>query len=330
MMSPVSRAARALLPLVLVAAVVSPRQVLAQQDYPNRPVRVIVSSAAGGGSDFIVRPVVAKMGESMGQTFVVDNRAGASGIIAMELTAKAAPDGYTLLLGTIGNFASNTALHAKLPFDPIRDFQPLSKLVDSPFLLSVNPSVPATTLKEFIGWARANPGKVTFSSFGIGSYSHLLGEYFNQRAGVQMLHVPYKGSAPAVADQIAGHVLAAFDSTQSQGAHIRAKRLRALAIGTPSRVPSLPDVPTFAEAGLPDFETLAWFGLFAPAKTPMPIVRRLHGEIVKALAQPDVRERLEGLGAMPVGNTPEEFAAQIKATIDVQVKVARTANIRAN
>jgi tripartite-type tricarboxylate transporter receptor subunit TctC len=159
MMSPVSRAARALLPLVMLAAALSPRAVLAQADYPNRPVRVIVSSAAGGGSDFIVRPVVAKMGESMGQPFVVDNRAGASGIIAMELTAKAAPDGYTLLLGTIGNFASNTALHAKLPFDPIRDFQPLSKLVDSPFLLSVHPSVPATTLKEFIGWARANPGK---------------------------------------------------------------------------------------------------------------------------------------------------------------------------
>ena len=221
-----THASRALFPLALLATLAAPA--IAQQDYPNRPVRVIVSSAAGGGSDFIVRPVVAKMGESMGQTFVVDNRAGASGIIAMELTAKAAPDGYTLLLGTIGNFASNTALHAKLPFDPIRDFQPLSKLVDSPFLLSVHPSVPANTLKEFIGWVRANPGKVTFSSFGIGSYPHLLGEHFNQRTGVKMLHVPYKGSAPAIADQIAGHVQVGFDSTQSQGAHIRAKRLRAL------------------------------------------------------------------------------------------------------
>ncbi|MBC7778884.1 MAG: tripartite tricarboxylate transporter substrate binding protein [Proteobacteria bacterium] len=301
----------------------------AQPDYPNRPVRVIVSSAAGGGSDFIVRPVVARMGENMGQTFVVDNRAGAAGIIAMELTAKAAPDGYTLLLGTIGNFASNTALHDKLPFDPIRDFKPLSKLVDSPFLLSVHPSVPATTLKEFIAYARANPGKVTFSSFGIGSYPHLLGEYFNQRVGAQMLHVPYKGSAPAIADQMAGHVLAAFDSMQSQSAHIRAKRLRALAIGSNSRVPTLPDLPTFAEAGLPDFEAVAWFGLFAPAKTSVPIVRRLHGEIVKAVTHPEVRERIEALGAVPVGNTPEEFALQIKADIDTQVRVARAAKIRA-
>ena len=299
------------------------------QEWPTRPVKLVVNYPAGGSMDAISRPWAEALAKRLGQPVVVENRAGAAGALGTEVVAKAAPDGYTLLLGTIGNFASNTALHAKLPFDPIRDFQPLSKLVDSPFLLSVHPSVPATNLKEFIAWARANPGKVTFSSFGIGSYPHLLGEYFNQRTGVKMLHVPYKGSAPAIADQIAGHVQVGFDSTQSQGAHIRAKRLRALAIGTPSRVASLPDVPTFAEAGLPDFETLAWFGLFAPAKTPMPIVRRLHGEIVKALAQPDVRERLEALGAIPVGNTPEEFAAQIKATIDVQVKVARAANIRA-
>lgn len=329
MMTLPSCALRALLPLALCAASAVPVTVSAQRDFPNRPVRVIVSSAAGGGSDFIVRPVVARMGDSLGQTFVVDNRAGASGIIAMEMVAKAAPDGYTLLLGTIGNFASNTALHAKLPFDPIRDFQPLSKLVDSPFLMSVHPSVPANNLKEFIGWARANPGKVTFSSFGIGSYSHLLGEYFNQRTGTQMLHVPYKGSAPATADQIAGHVLVAFDSTQSQGAHIRAKRLRGLGIGTSTRVATLPEVPTFAEAGLPDFEALAWWGLFAPARTPPPIVRTLHGEIVKALAHPEVRERLEALGAIPIGNTPEAFAAQIKASIELQTRIARAGNIRA-
>ncbi len=312
---------------VLALSVAAP--VLAQANYPNRPVRVIVGSAAGGGSDFIARPILARVAETMGQPFVIENRAGASGMIAMEVTAKAAPDGYTLLVGTIGNFASNTAVHPKLAYDPIRDFQPITKLVDAPFLLSVNPSVPANTLQEFVAWVKANPGKVTFSSFGIGSFAHLLGEYFSQRIGVPMVHVPYKGSAPAIADQVAGHVLSAFDSTQSQIAHVRAKRLRALAMGSATRAPSMPEVPTFAEAGMPDFEAVAWWGLFGPAKLPRPIVDALHAETVKALATPDVRERLAGLGAIPVGNTPEAFAAQVKATIDLHVKIARTANIKA-
>ena len=319
----VNAVSAALLAAVVVPAVAQP------QAFPTRPIRVIVSSAAGGGSDFIARPVLARMSESLGQPMLIDNRAGASGIIAMEITARAAPDGYTLLLGTIGNFATNTAVYSKLPFDPIRDFQPLSKLVDAPFLLSVHPSMPVNNLKEFIAYAKANPGKVTFSSFGIGSFPHLLGEHFSQRVGVQMIHVPYKGSAPATADQIAGNVLAAFDSTQSQIQHIRAKRLRALAIGTPARVAIAPDLPTFAEEGLPNFEAIAWFGLFVPAKMPAPLVSRLHGEIVKALAHPEVRERLEALGAIPVGNTPQEFAAQIKATIDVYVKVAHEGKIQA-
>jgi len=311
--------------LALVAVV----PVWAQASYPNRPVRVIVGSAAGGGSDFIARPIMARVAESTGQPFVFDNRAGANGIIAMEIVAKAPADGYTVMVGTIGNFASNAAVHSKLPFDPVRDFQPITKFVDAPFLLSVHPSVPANTLKELVAHVRANPGKVTFSSFGIGSFPHLLGEYFSQRIGVPMVHVPYKGSAPAIADQVAGHVLVAFDSTQSQIAHVRAKRLRALAMGTTTRAPSMPEIPTFAEAGLPDFEAVAWFGLFGPARIARPVVDLLHAEVVKAIAVPEVRERLAALGTIPIGNTPEAFAAQVRATIDIQVKIARAANIKA-
>jgi tripartite-type tricarboxylate transporter receptor subunit TctC len=300
----------------------------AADHYPTKPVRVIVGSAAGGGSDFIVRPIVQIVGERLGQTFVVDNRAGASGIIAMELTAKAPPDGYTILLGTVGNFATNYAIYDKLPYDPIKDYAPITKLVDSPFILTVHPSMPVSTVREFVAHAKSNPGKVTYASFGVGSFSHLLSEEFAERVGIRITHVPYKGSAPAMIDLVAGQVQCSFDSMQSAMPQVRAKRLRALAIGSDTRSPVAPDVQTFTEAGYP-FDTSGWYGMFAPAGTPQAIITKLHEEIVRALKSAEVRERIESTGAYTVGNRPEEFARQIKSDIARYVKVARSRNIRA-
>lgn len=301
----------------------------AAQTYPSKPVRVIVSTAPGGASDFILRPVIQKVSESLKQPFVVDNRAGANGIIAMELTAKAAADGYTLLFGTAGSHVTNVAIHEKLPFDVIKDFSPITKFVNTPFLLSVHPSVPAVSVQEFVALAKANPGKITYASYGVASFSHLLAEWFSLVAGVKMVHVPYKGSAPAIAALIAGQVQSEFDSMPSSMPHVRGNRLRALAIGSPKRSAVAPEIPTFAEAGLPGFAASTWFGLFAPANTPRPIVMQLHAEIVKALAIPEIRNRLESVGAEPAGNTPDQFTAQIRSDIDRYVKVAREANIRA-
>jgi tripartite-type tricarboxylate transporter receptor subunit TctC len=301
----------------------------AAKNFPNRPVRVIVTTAAGGASDYVVRPIAQKMGENLKQNFVVDNRAGASGIIAMEMGAKAPPDGYTILFATIGTLASNFAVHDKLPYHPINDYAPLAKAADTYFIISVYPGLPVNSVQDLVTMAKNQPGKVTYATYGVGSFSHLLSEWFSSIANIKMTHVPYKGSAPAVADLIAGQVNCAIDTLTSALPHVRTKRLRALAIGTPQRYKAAPDIPTFAEAGYPQFEPLGWWGFLAPANTPQPIVARLNEEIRKALAAPDVRERLEATGAIPVGNSAEEFAQQIKTSVDIYVKVARNANIRA-
>jgi tripartite-type tricarboxylate transporter receptor subunit TctC len=299
------------------------------KNYPDRPVRVIVTTAAGGASDYVVRPITQKMGENLKQNFVVDNRAGASGIIAMEIGAKAPPDGYTILLATIGTLASNFAVHPKLPYHPLKDYAPISKAADTYFILSVYPGLPVNSVQELVAMAKAQPGKVTYATYGVGSFSHLLSEWFSSIANIKMTHVPYKGSAPAVADLMAGQVNCAIDTLTSALPQVRAKRLRALAIGTPQRYKAAPEIPTFAEAGYPQFEPLGWWGFLAPAGTPQPIVAKLNAEIRKALATPEVRERLEATGAIPVGNSAEEFAKQIKTSVDIYVKVARDANIRA-
>jgi tripartite-type tricarboxylate transporter receptor subunit TctC len=247
----------------------------------------------------------------------------------MELTAKAAADGYTLLFGTAGSHVTNVAIHDKLPFDVIRDFSPITKFVNTPFLLSVHPSVRAASVQEFVALAKASPGKITYASYGVASFSHLLAEWFSLVAGVKLVHVPYKGSAPAIAALVAGQVLSEFDSMPSSMPHVRANRLRALAIGSTKRSAVAPEIPTFAEAGFPGFAASTWFGLFAPANTPRPIVMKLHAEIVKALAAPEIRERLEAVGVEVVGNMPDQFAAQIRSDLDRYIKVAREANIRA-
>ena len=299
------------------------------QNYPVRPIRVIVPSAAGGNPDFIVRPVAQKMSESLKQPFVIDNRAGANGIIALEFAAKSPPDGYTILLGAIGHFATNFAINEKLPFDVIKDFAPISNLVNTPFFLFVHPSVPAKTVKEFVALAKSRPGQITYMSFGVGSFPHFLTESFSSMTGIKMIHVPYKGSAPAASALLAGHVMSGFDSMQTAISLVRAKRLRAVAIGAEKRSPIAPDIPTFAEAGFPGAGGSAWFGLFAPANTPRDIVMKLHAEIVKALATPEIRQIFEPAGLELVGSTPEQFAALLRSDIDKFVKIAREANIRA-
>ncbi len=299
------------------------------QDYPTKQIRMIVSTAPGGASDFIIRPVAQKLSETFRQPVVIDNRAGASGIIAMEITAKSPPDGYTLLFGTIGNFATNSAIYDKLPFDVQRDFQPISRLVETPFVLSVHPSLPVKSVKDLVALARQRPGQITYATWGVGSFSHFLAEAFGLQAGIRLVHVAYKGSAPALTDLVAGHVSTMFDTAVSAMPMVREKRIRPLAIGAPQRLAVTPDVPTFAEAGFPDYGASAWFGVFTPARTPRPVVDRLHAELQRTLAMPDIRERLESVGARPAGNTPEEFAALIRSDIERFRVVAQKAQIRA-
>ena len=300
------------------------------QSYPAKPIRVINPYTAGGGVDAILRPLTQKMSESLGQTLPVDNRPGANGMIGMEAAAKAPPDGYTLVVSTTGALTMNVSIYQKVPFDPIKDFAPISNFADSAFILSVHPSVPAQSVKELIALAKARPNQVTYATFGIGSSAHLGTELFSTMTGVKMLHVPYKGSVPMVTDLVAGHVMMSFDSMQSVMPQIRAKRLRALGIAAAKRSPAAPEIPTISESGVPGFELGSWYGLLAPANTPREIVTRLHAEVIKALAAPEVRDRFKSFGTEPLGNTPDEFAAQIRRDIVKWAKVARAANVRAD
>ena len=298
------------------------------QDYPNRPIRMLVPTAAGGGSDIIIRPVAQKVGEKFKQTIVVDNRAGASGIIAVEIASKSPADGYTLVFATIGNMATNFAVLPKLPFHPVRDFVPVTKLVESPFIVVVYPGLPINTLADLVSYGKKSPGVLSYGTFGVGSFPHLLVENFGNITGVKFTHVPYKGSAPAQLDLIAGQISLMFDSMQSAMPGVRAGRMRVIAIGTKTRQPAAPEVPTFAESGFGDFEAIAWWGVFAPAGTPKAIIGLLHKEITAALKSPEVSERLQALGANPVGKGSDEFAADLRRDIDRYVKVARESNIR--
>ncbi len=302
---------------------------IAAQAYPVKPVRIIVPTPAGGNPDFIARPVAQKMGESVKQAFIIDNRPGAAGTIGVELAVRAAPDGYTLLFGAIGHVASPPALYEKLSYDAVRDLATISRLADAPFALFVHPSLPARSVRELVALAKARPGQITYASFGVGSFPHFVTEALNAATGAKMIHVPYKGSAPAGAALVGGEVMAGFDALQSTLPQVRAKRLRALAIGSTRRLPVAAEIPTFAEAGFPGFIASAWFGLFAPAATPRDIVVKLHGEAVKALAVPEIREHFERAGIEPVGSTPEQFAQQVKSDIAKFGKIAREAGIRA-
>ena len=314
---------------LLLAAAPGTAQTGAARAYPDRPIRVIVPFTAGGGADQIARNVGPKMSEQLGQPLVIDNRVGADGNIATELGAHAAPDGYTLLLGYVGNLAIGPALKRKLPFDSVRDFAPITQLAAAPNILVVHPSVPAKNFPEFIAYVKANPKKVNFSSATVGSPGHLTGEFLNRAAGIEMTHIPYKGAAQAIVDVIGGQIPAMF-GVSTVMPQVQAGKLRALATTGTRRFSLLPQVPTIAESGFPGFEATAWYGLLAPARTPHTVVTRLHGEAVRALKAPEVKERLEAAGFEVVGSTPEAFAAYIKTEISKWREVAVASGTKAD
>jgi tripartite-type tricarboxylate transporter receptor subunit TctC len=317
---------RRLFLLMMLSAIASG---VAAQGYPTKPIRIIIPTAPGGNPDFIARPIAQKMSEAMKQPIVIDNRPGAAGIIGVEFVARAAPDGYTILFGAIGHVATPSALHAKLAFDAIKDFAPISMLAAAPFALFVHPSLAARSVQELVALAKARPGQLNYASFGIGSFTHFVTESLSASVGIKMVHVPYKGSAPAAAALLAGEVMLSFDALQATLPQVQAKRLHALAIGAARRAPIAPDIPTFAEAGFPDVTASAWFGLFAPVNTPRDIVVRLHAEAVKALALQEIRDHFERAGFEPIGNTPDEFAAIVRSDIAKFTRIAREAGIRA-
>jgi len=298
------------------------------QAYPLRPVRFIVPFAPGGSTDTLARAIGQKLGDALGQQVVVDNRSGGNGNIGMEIVAHAAPDGYTIVLGYIANLAIGPNLYAKLPFDPVKDFAPVTQLAQSPNILVVHPSVPAKTFREFIAYAKAHPGQVNFASASVGSIGHLTGELLNNAAGIRMQHIAYKGSGQAVIDLLGGQIQSMFSGMSSVMPHIKSGKLRALAVTGAQRSPAAPDVPTIAESGFPGFEATAWYGVLAPAGTPRSVIDRLHDEIVRALKAPDVRERLEGVGFELVGGTPDAFGAYIKSEIKKWAKVVKTSGAR--
>jgi len=300
------------------------------QSYPAKPIRFIVPFPAGGGADIFARLIGRKLGENMGQTFVVDNRAGASGIIGSEVVARSAPDGYTLLMGTTGTHTTNPAVFSKLPYDSLKDFAAISLVGESPFVLLVHPSLPVANLKELIAFAKARPGQLTYASSGTGSSSHLGFELFNLMAGIKGVHVPYKGLPPATLDTISGYVTMTWNSITASAPFIRNRQLRALGIGSVKRSALMPEIPTVSEAGLKGFELGSWYGIFGPAGTPAEVVRRIQNEVVKAVRDPGMKDQFAALGAEPVGSTSEEFAAVLQRDLVKWAKVARQANVKAD
>ncbi len=298
--------------------------------YPNKPVRLIVPAAPGGGADFLARIVSTKLAEQTGQTFVVDNRAGASGTIAADATAKAAPDGYTVLLGQSTSIAIAPHLYQKLGYDTLKDLRAVTLVAEVPNILVVHPSVPANNVKELIALAKSKPNLLNFGSAGNGAPSHLAGEMFKGSAGVNMVHVPYKGAGPAVNDLLAGQIQVVFAPMVAVLPQVKAGRLKALAVTSAKRSPAVPDLPTLSESGLTGFEIVSWFGFFVPAATPQAVVDKLHAETVKALKSPDTIERFAKEGAQPEGNTPAEFALYVQQEYARYAKLVKDNNIKAD
>jgi tripartite-type tricarboxylate transporter receptor subunit TctC len=309
-----------------LAAVAAALPAFAQGAYPTRPVRMVVPSSPGGGTDITGRAIAQKLTEAFRQQFIVDNRAGAGTIIGTDIVAKAAPDGHTLLV-CVSPIAINPAIYRKLPYDALRDFAPITQTAAVPNVLTVHPAVPARTVSEFIALARAKPGQFAYASAGVGTSPHLSAELFRSMAGIELVHVPYKGTAPGVVDLIAGQVAAMFVNTLTVAGQLKSGKVRAIAVTTAKRSQMLPDIPTIAESGLSGYEATQWYGVMAPASTPQPIVDRLHREIAAALAQPDVRDRFAADGAEAVGSTPAAFAAYFRDETAKWAKVAKVAGI---
>ena len=298
------------------------------QSYPSRPVRLVVPFPAGGTTDILARAMAEKLSGALGQQFVVDNRPGAGGNIGSDIVAKSQADGYTLLMGTVGTHAINPSLYPKMPYDHVKDFVPVVLVAGVPNVLVVNPTVPAKTVAELIALAKEKLGTINFASSGNGTSIHLSGELFKLLAGVQIAHVPYKGSAPALTDLIGGQVQIMFDNLPSALPHIKGGKLRALAVTSSKRAPALPDLPTIAESGVAGFEASSWFGILAPAATPRDIVQRINAEANKALHAPDMREKLLAQGAEAVGNSPEFFADTIRTETVKWAKVVKDSGAR--
>ena len=299
-----------------------------QSTYPARPIKIIVGYAPGGATDIIARIIAERFATSMGQPVFVENIPGAGGNLGATAVARAAPDGYTLQLGTMGNMTINPSIYKNMPINTLKDFQPISNIAIVPNIMVVNPSVPVKNVKEFVTWAKARPGQVFFASSGTGNSPHMTGELFNIATGLNMIHVPYKGSGPALIDLIAGQgVQVTFDNMPAAINFVRNGSLRALAVTSANRAASEPNIPTIKESGYPDFVVEAWFGLFAPAGTPRPIVDKLNAEVAIALKNPDIQKRLIELGAQPAWTSPEDYQKLVESDTKKWADVAKKAKI---
>jgi len=298
------------------------------QAFPSKPVRLIVPFPPGGAVDYYARAVQNRLQETLGQPILIENRSGAGGMVGADLVVKAAPDGYTLLVGNIAALAMNVGLYSKMTYDPRKDLTPIIRTVAVNYVMAVHPSVPARSVKEFIDYAKANPGKLSYGSAGSGSAPHLATELLKQRAGIDMLHVPFKGGGPMVADLLGGQIHIVIADQANLMPHVKAGKLRALAVGTLERSPTYPDIPTIAESGFPGFEARAWQGIAGPAQLPADIVRQLNTAFAKAMAFPEVHQRLLDGGLDPITGTPEAFAAFIRSEIEKWSKVAKDVGAR--
>ena len=298
------------------------------QDYPNKPIRLIVPFATGGVTDTSARLIADKLSRQIGQQVIVENRPGGSGNPGTQYVAQSTPDGYTLLLAFDGTMVINPFVFPKIPFDTVKDFQPVTKLGDAALVLVAHPSVPAKNFPQLMAYSKANPGKLSFGHSGTGGTTHVAGELLKQRTGLDMLHIPYKSGGQAVVDAIGGQVPLAYSAVAGAHSHVKSGKLNAIGVSSLKRISSLPDAPTFDEQGVTGFEAVSWVGILAPAKTPPAIVERLHRDLAIALKEADTRERFSTLGIEPVGNTPEQFAEQIKADLVRWGKVVERAKIR--
>lgn len=293
------------------------------QAYPSKPVRMIVPFPPGGATDIVARLIAQKLTEAWGVQVIVDNRAGAGGTVGSDIAAKSTPDGYTILMGTSSTHAVAPSLYSKLAYDPVRDFAPVTLVASATILLAIHPSLPARNVRDLIGLGKKQPNVLSFASSGSGGISHLVGEHFKSVAGIQMVHVPYKGDSPALIDLVSGQVHLMFGTAVSFLPYVKAGRLNALAVTNPKRSPIVPNVPTVAESGLPGFEALQWFGVLAPAAAPKDAIAKLHADIVRAVRLQDIRDRMTSLGAEVVGSTPGEFAAFQRADTAKWAKVVK-------
>lgn len=324
-----TRFLRLMAPLAAALIASWPALSSAQSEYPNRPVKLVVGFAPGGSTDIVARIVAQKLGERLGQAVVVENKAGAGGTIGADATAKASPDGYTLTLGTTSTHAIAAGAYSKLPYNPVTDFTPISLVAITPYLLVVNPQVPAKTLAEFVAHAKGQAGKMNYASAGSGTATHLAMEMLKDAAKIDILHVPYKGNAPADIAILAGEVQTVFGSMPALLQNAKAGKVRPIAVGTVARSPALPDVPTVAEQGYPGFEAALWLGIMGPANMPKPVVDRLHREIVAIVATPEFKAAMDANGAEPIASkSPEEFREMLRGQVDKYVKITKAVGIK--